>query len=169
RFPDELVHLQPEADVELVSEDPFRQDSWIKLAIRGIALGAGILAKYRRKQNAVDLRFQPVLPRKAPCELVVCAIGQDKFNLVKVTQKIQVPHVEGAAFAGSRTLDVHDLVNGWRNSFQIALTTGLQQQGVAASQQALHKGHQFPLLKHWLSAGDFNQSRGGQPRDLQLN
>src|ERR1051326_3159695 len=45
-----------------------------------------------------------------------------------------------------------------RHIFQRALATGLKQESVPATEQALHQRHQFALLQHRLSASEFNQA-----------
>src|SRR5689334_4580629 len=129
------MHLQAEADVEAVGDDPLCQLLGVEQAMRAVAPAGCIFAERRREDDGARALLQPMLGRKLAREIVVLAAGENKFHFVIRAQRREIIRPEGAALARTRTLYVHDLVDRARHSLEGALAAGFQQDRVPASEQ----------------------------------
>ena len=101
-------------------------------------------------------------------ELVVAAVGEDEFNLVAGCEGVEVFEAEAVGRrTGTRTLDVDDLVHGFRNIGQGALARGFDHELEAAVEEGLHEGEEFAGLQHGFAAGELDQAAGRESVDLR--
>src|SRR4029453_12584729 len=144
RTPDVLVQLQLDAHRQPVGEHPFRQRLWIEDAV------------HRRQMNGRGTANELVSCDDGGGDPVIGAILDDELDLVLRTQSLQVRPVVLAGLAAARALHVEDCHDLGRHSLRAAMTASLEQDGLAAFEQSLHKGIHL-LLQQWLATGHLNQ------------
>jgi hypothetical protein len=103
-------------------------------------------------------------------EVVVFAVGDDEFNFVVFFVGLEVVEAEGVGCAAcSRTLDIDDLVNGFRDVGQGTFAGGLDHESEVLGEEAIHQGEEFFSLQHRLAAGELDESARGEGFDLLLD
>ena len=93
-------------------------------------------------------------------------MAQDKFHFVVYGQRVKVFEAKGvSSAAGTRALDVDDLVNSRWHPVEWSLAGRFQHQGETAPEQPFHEGQQLLRLEHGFAAGELYEFAGGQGLD----
>ena len=130
-FPDDLVHLNLEADREFIGEDPLDD-------IAGVDL-----AENRGEENGVDAGGEGMLLDLGAAPFVVFAAAHDEFDFIEGTEVRDVFHTVASAFAAGRGLEVHDAMDAGIDFRDIMSPLVSMRTVLPASQRAVMRGRTF--------------------------
>ena len=134
-----------------------------RVALSVVRKRAGCLREGWAEEDAADLRGEVVLGDEGAGEVVVGAVGEDELDFVVLREGGEVLQAEAVGGrAGSRALDVDDLVDGFGDEVEGALAGGLDHEGVAAGEELVHEREEFAGLEHGFAAGKLDRACRGR-------
>ena len=161
-LPDELVDLEGEAGGDAVGHHPFDEGAGVEGGIVGGAKGAGGFVEGGGEEDAGDFGGEVVGEDEVAGEVVVGAVGEDEFDFVVLGEGGEIFHAEGVGGGpGSGAFDVDDLVDGGGDFSEGTLAGGLDHEGVAGGEEAVHEREKFAGLEHGFATGELDERAGG--------
>ena len=153
--------------MDAVGHHPFDEGAGVEGGVVGGAEGAGGLVEGGREEDAGDFFVEGVLGDEGAGEVVVRAVGEYEFYFVVFGEGGEVFEAEGVGGgACSRAFDVDDLVDGGGDFGEGTFAGGLDHEGVAGGEEAMHEGEEFAGLEHGFAAGELDEVAGGESFDL---
>jgi hypothetical protein len=138
------VELQAQADIEVVSKDPFGERPRVQLTENG------------RKDDLID-KGTKVVPIEEIARITIIGLIEDhELDLVLALQRLQISETKLVTFSAPRALDVDYLHDRSRQVPHKTLAAGLDEDAIALPKELFRERIDL-LLEQGLAPGNFHE------------